>query len=615
YHPYHGTHCTGSNTADPPSPLTTCSQASTLDGAEVLSQHKADRNLGHWMDELAYWAHTTDLRQATIPVINEAGHDLAGFQNLTFYVFQAAKDPIGRDFLRHVAVAGGFEDVNGNNLPDNGLTPAAPCSTTDLTQPCEWDKVVSATGAAGRDNIPDAYFEAESVDELQDKLTATINAILQRSASGTSLSVLATSSTGEGAAYQAYFYPHLVEGFNQVDWVGYLQSLFVDAFGNTREDTDQDGRLVLKNDKIVVNRYDSVKQVVRVDKYVDLNEDGKADDLNSDTVINASDCSPCDKPLSDIVAIWEAGKQLALMAESARKILTWVDTNNNGLVESGEQIPFTAANATTLGPYLRAGAAPYTATNIINFIRGVDPQVAGLRDRLLQVPPGSGTQKVWKLGDPIHATPTVVGTPKERYDVLYGDASYTAYFQQYKSRRQVAYAGANDGMLHAFNIGFFHRGDDPSTSASSKVEHGWFTRTATDNSSGSLLGDELWGFIPYELLPQLQWLTRTDYMHVYYVDLKPKVTDARIFTPDADHPNGWGTILIGGFRMGGSCKACTAGTGAPEMKVNIGGTDHFFYSAYFVLDITNPEADPKLLWSFSYQDLGLTTSYPAVVRV
>ncbi|MEK6525845.1 MAG: hypothetical protein AABZ22_03140, partial [Nitrospirota bacterium] len=125
----------------------------------------------------------------------------------------------------------------------------------------------------------------------------------------------------------------------------------------------------------------------------------------------------------------------------------------------------------------------------------------------------------------------------------------------------------------------------------------------------------MWGFIPYELLPQLQWLTRTDYMHVYYVDLKPKVTDARIFTPDADHPNGWGTILIGGFRMGGSCKACTAGTGAPEMKVNIGGTDRYFYSAYFVLDVTNPEADPKLLWSFSYQDLGLTTSYPAVVRV
>jgi type IV pilus assembly protein PilY1 len=129
------------------------------------------------------------------------------------------------------------------------------------------------------------------------------------------------------------------------------------------------------------------------------------------------------------------------------------------------------------------------------------------------------------------------------------------------------------------------------------------------------LGDELWGFIPYQLLPQLQWLTRADYTHVYYVDLKPTVTDVRIFTPDADHPNGWGTVLIGGFRMGGSCANCALGTGAPPMTVNIGGTNRNFYSAYFVLDITNPEVDPKLLWSFSDDGLGLTTSLPAVVRV
>jgi type IV pilus assembly protein PilY1 len=42
-----------------------------------------------------------------------------------------------------------------------------------------------------------------------------------------------------------------------------------------------------------------------------------------------------------------------------------------------------------------------------------------------------------------------------------------------------------------------------------------------------------------------------------------------------------------------------------------------FYSAYFVLDITNPDAagGPKLLWSFTDPSLGLTTSYPTVVRV
>ena len=80
------------------------------------------------------------------------------------------------------------------------------------------------------------------------------------------------------------------------------------------------------------------------------------------------------------------------------------------------------------------------------------------------------------------------------------------------------------------------------------------------------MGDELFGFIPQELLPHLKWLTDPNYSHVYYVDLTPKITDARIFDPsDPDHPNGWGTILMGGFRMGGSCGNCVAGTGAPPM--------------------------------------------------
>src|SRR5437016_8938791 len=45
------------------------------------------------------------------------------------------------------------------------------------------------------------------------------------------------------------------------------------------------------------------------------------------------------------------------------------------------------------------------------------------------------------------------------------------------------------------------------------------------------------------------------------------------------------------------------------------GQDRTFYSAYFVLDITNPEKDPVLLWSFSDAGLGLTSALPTVVRV
>lgn len=600
-HAHHGLHCTGGS-SPAHAPNGTCNNDPATPVSTLLGEHKTDGadNRRHYLDDVAYWAHTVDLRQATIPVINEAGHDLPGVQNVTVYSFYAFGNIAGREILMQAAKMGGFDDQNGDTIP----------------QTSEWDKENNYTGVATPDGLPDAYFESSNVDDLQAKMLATIASILRKSSSGTSISVLATSSTGEGALYQAYFYPNTIEPstLSDIKWTGYTQGLFLDSFGNIREDSNQDGRLVYNQDKIIKTRLDTATGDVKVDKYLDSNGDGKADNTVADEPNLA---------LGNIEPIWEAGKQLALKDASTRKILTWVDSDNDGLVDVGEQIPFTTANSTTLAPYLRAGAAPYTADNIINFIRG--DQIAGLRDRQLQVPAGSGTLKVWKLGDPVNSTPTVVSGPKERYDVIYGDASYTAFFQQYRNRRQVAYVGANDGMLHALNVGFYKRGDLTVGGPAGVTEHGRFTRMPgpdagpDDNSSGPLLGEELWGFIPYQLLPQLQWLARADYQHVYYVDLKPKVTDVRIFTPDADHPNGWGTILIGGFRLGGSCGACVAGTGAPPLSVTAdfgsGMQTRYFYTAYFVLDITNPEVDPKLLWVFTDSGQGLSTSYPTVVRV
>ncbi len=480
--------------------------------------------------------------------------------------------------LWYAAKYGGFSDKDGSNTPN---------------LPEEWDK--------DGDGTPDTYFYAANPLQLEVQLAAAFASILNRASSGTAASVLASSATGEGALYQAFFFPTQFETTREIKWTGYTQGIFLDSFGNLREDTIADGKLVYDEDNIIVTRFDTATSSVKVDRFLDANGDGKADSSTPTATVDLIQVKP----------IWEAGKQLALMASASRKILTWVDTDNDGLVDIGEQIAFSTANSSTLSPYLRAGASPYTADNIINFIRG--NQIAGLRDRQLTV---AGSLRVWKLGDPIYATPVIVAGPKERYDVIYGDPSYTAFYQQYRNRRQVAYVGANDGMLHAFNVGFYHRGDDSTTTT--KIEHGWFTRTATDNSGGPLLGDELWGFIPQELLPHLRWLAQPDYTHVYYVDLKPKITDARIFTPDADHPNGWGTVLIGGFRMGGSCGNCPAGNGPPmSVTANFGSgvETRTYYSAYFVLDVTNPEVDPKLLWVFTKSDLGMTTSYPAVLRV
>jgi len=527
-----------------------------------------------------------------------------------------------KDPLWYATKYGGFKDsdkpaTTGYDLPD---------------KTAEWD--------ANGDGNPETYFLAQNPLELQGKLAAAFAAILNQTSSGTAASVLSSSTSGEGAIYQSYFYPTQFEAEREIKYAGYVQSLFIDTYGNFREDTVKDNRLVLNEDRIVVTRYDAVNDRLVIDVYVDSNGDGQADPTRDtsvplDGILDTAFCDDaphqCDKVLTDINPIWEGGRNLALMNPADRRIFTWVDLNNNRLVSNltpptgaatEEYISFDSTNASKLTGYLNLTGAPaaYTAANIISFIRGT--QVTGLRDRTLTVKNSSGTpvSAVWKLGDSVYSTPVVVGAPRERYDILYGDSTYTAFFSQYRNRRQVAYLGANDGMMHAFNVGFYHEGDDPA-GPPGKTERGWFDNVSTVDGRGVNIGDELWGFIPQELLPHLRWLADPAYTHVYYVDLKPKVTDVRIFDPtDPDHPGGWGTILIGGFRMGGSCGNCTT-QGTPMTFTgnfdNVAGVDaaRTFLSAYFVLDVTNPEKVPTLLWSYSDQNLGFTMSYPAVARV
>lgn len=708
-HGAHGLHCTGGS-ATIHAPNGTCNTNNATPPATLLGEHKTDwPSATHHLDDVAYWGHTTDLRQATIPVINTAGHDLPGFQNVTVYSFFAFGNIVGREILMQAAKQGGFEDSNGNNLPD-------------LTS--EYDKVNNDTGAAVPDGIPDTFFESQNVDDLKDKLLAAISSILQKAASGTSVSVLATSSTGEGAIYQAYFFPTtfvtIGDDTNQVLWTGFAQGLFIDTFGNLREDYsgsgctgNPDGKLVLTHDCIIKVRLDTDATSptfgqVLIDRFKD---DGSAPgstagDGIADTTTPFRTVTLTTSGISNMQPMWEAGRQLALLDPGAscessstwpkvgnmsqggstcRRILTWADLSNGGGVSSNEQLEFSAANVASLCPYLGAATVLYCnstnsalitaaditadpnltgctgltrqtcarneATNIINFVRGFN--VSGLRDRTMNVldATGSAVQKVWKLSDIINSTPIVVGAPKERYDVIYGDATYASYFQRYRDRRQVAYVGANDGMLHAFNAGFFTADDSPIDGSGPSVQVRFSTTPKVKGSSTDCvalpcdasvatysfrtdappLGRELWAYIPQDLLPQLRWMTGKNYDHVYYVDLKPKVTDVRIFTADADHPGGWGTILIGGFRLGGSCTNCTGGKGTPRVvqadfnnngtttdstNGSTAGSDYrVFLSSYFVLDITNPEKEPTLLWTFRDQNLGLTTAAPAVLRV
>src|SRR5207244_395406 len=509
-----------------------------------------------WLDNIAYYGQTHDVRDQTCP----GASCVTGTQTVTFYAVNAMGGSAGSALLASAAKYGGFVDRNNNRFPDAGTNTCTFPAGSNLgsgtrTSSLEWD--------VDGDCTPDTYFDASEGGDLQDQVNKSIAAILQRAASGTSASVLATSSTGEGALYQAYFFPSQFEGLNEIKWTGFAQSLFVDSFGNIREDYSQsgcqgppDGKLVLEHDCIIKIRLDSVANSVTfgqalVDRFKD---DGSASgSVAGDGVADTS--TPFETvSLKDIKPIWEAGARLAYLTPgtasctlpnagiSCRRVLTWADNNFDKAVASSEVIELIDANKATLCPYFgarRVGdcnssvAADKTnalleASNVINFHRGLDGKtlcVSGvecLRDRSITVrnpdDVTSSAVQVWKLGDIVDSTPTVVGSPKERFDVIYGDTTYTTFITQYKSRRQVAYVGANDGMLHAFNAGFFVQGDDGSMTP--KVVHGKFTTAppsgitttrstgecAPGNSSGCLpRGAELWAFVPQQLLPHLRW--------------------------------------------------------------------------------------------------------------
>ncbi|HEY5627702.1 MAG TPA: hypothetical protein VIR79_07130, partial [Nitrospira sp.] len=585
------------------------------------------------LDDVAYYGRTHDIRdQSNVP----------GTQNVTFYAVNAMGGAAGAGVLASAAKFGGFEDKDKNNAI--GLTGSQACtfpvgsplgSGTSTSNP-EWDQVGfnPATGDydGPPDCIPDTYFSADEGGDLEKTVNKAIADILKRSASGTAISVLASSATGDGTIYQAFFFPEEFEGNEEIRWTGYVQGLWVDSYGNLREDNGNH-KLVYTEDNIVETCLDSDNNAKFL-RYADSNGDGQKDSATP------LDCSTAGVDLRQMNGVWEAGKQLALRDISAkpRNLFTWVDLNNNGRVDSGEQMPFNTAGSTpaTLAPYLRAtSSGTFTSANIINFIHG--NQITGMRNRMKTV---GGSLHVWRLGDVINSTPTIVGAPRERFDILYGDQGYRGFAQRWKNRRLMAYVGANDGMIHAFNGGYFHRGDDASTP---DPEHGYYTTGETaDDATKPDLGEEVWGFVPYYLLPQLRWLAQLDYTHVSYVDLKPKVTEVRIFaeepacgggtTPTAlgcKHPGGWGTVLILGLRYGGSCKACTAkaseNNGGPTLTVTAdfngdGDTTdpddtRNFLSGYVVLDITDPDVTPTVLSAYTADKLGLTTSYPTVVRM
>jgi len=540
-----------------------------------------------FLDDVALYARTTDLRA-----------DLDGDQNIILYtVYAFGDDNNARSLLSDAAKNGGFIDRNGNNLPD-------------LDD--EWDR--------DGDNIPDTFYEASDGYELERKLLDAITDILKRTASGTAASVLATNSEGEGNMVQAYFRPTVTSGEEEAKWLGYVQSLWVDEYGNLREDTDQDHALDVTKDKVIQYFLDVATGDTKVKKFTVSATTPYPDTSDTNCLANGT-CQ--EATLEEINPIFEAAKLLAARGADERKIFTYIDKDNDGVVDEvtydsfdagGEVIIFDAGTTPEIKPYL--GVRDNTAwsylgsthddraANLIDYVRGKDAAdltgIVSTRNRTLN-------SKVWKLGDIVHSTPVSIAKPTENFHIIYKDESYQKYFDVVKNRETTIYVGANDGMLHAFTSWKYN-------SDTGEYTDPYPSDNASDSTyiNGEQIGEELWAFVPQSLLPHLKWHADPDYTHTYYIDSTPKVFDAKILPDDThyadiDNEDNWGTILLGGFNMGGKHIWSEDDYGSGLETRN-------FYPSYFCMDITDPR-NPILLWERTYTNLSMSRSVPAIVRV
>lgn len=202
--------------------------------------------------------------------------------------------------------------------------------------------------------------------------------------------------------------------------------------------------------------------------------------------------------------------------------------------------------------------------NLIRFLHGF----ADDESQTLPMTPATVELRDWVLGDILHSKPVVFNYTKYTsanenscYDFANPGAPYNS---------SIIFAGANDGMLHAF------RDCD---------------------------GQELWAFLPPNALPSLQYVKDPQSGHATFVDAAPSVfvydmdNDGAIETGDGDK-----VVLVFGQRRGG-------GTNTLDASSSRG--------AYYALDVSNP-LQPKLLWEVdnsNLAELGETWSQPRLAKI
>jgi len=186
-----------------------------------------------------------------------------------------------------------------------------------------------------------------------------------------------------------------------------------------------------------------------------------------------------------------------------------------------------------------------------------------------------GSTQNYILGDIFHFDPLLVAGPRntryfaedaeETYDTdgSQKGTGYQEFFNRQENRRRVLFAGANDGMLHAFDAGraFIKTLPREDPNPARKV-----VRYGDDK------GKEIFSYIPRAVLPTVRDLAESPVSHRWGVDAPAAAGDVFVDPLNDGTPTTadreWRTVLIGGLREGGA--------------------------GYYALDITHPDPIEKV---------------------
>ena len=390
----------------------------------------------------------------------------------------------------------------------SGITQCLSSSTSHHNLNSEGDHYYATTYDPGEYGISGYAFIAQNESQLEDAIMNIRNFIITLIAQSTSyVAPVVPISQFQSTSSENRMYLGMFKPTTTTMWKGNIKKY---GIASTSTSTLSVGDVIDANNQLVLTPQNTIKTTAQ--SYWSSSADGG------------------DVEKGGIGTLLLAGNP------DSRNIYTYLQTNTDLTNSSNAFSKSNAAITTTL-----LGVSSATdKNNVIDFIHGWDAWSWNS---------GPGTKRDWILGAFIHSRPWVI--------------HYGSY--------DVIYAGANDGMLHAF-----------------KDTNG----TTSDD------GTELWAFIPPDLLPNLKNFNNSLTSVQIFVDGSPKAWTGT--NPNTGQPQ---TILIFGERRGGN--------------------------QYYALDVTDPST-PKFLWSISptkivsgttststtaYQELGQSWSTPILGKI